>query len=68
MSRHGRSPAGETMVPMDIIHAVYDGETARVLAWLDADVSEPRDVNDVEEETGHTLLMRPRLIFPLWHT
>ena len=56
------------VIPAEITNAAIDGDTARVLAWLDADVAEPRDVNDDEEETGHTLLMRPRLIFPLWHT
>ena len=43
------------VVPLEIANAAARGDSARVLAWLDADVSEPRDVNDVDE-TGHTLL------------
>ena len=45
------------VVPSEIVNAAIDGDNARVLAWLDADVAERRDANDVEEETGHTLLI-----------
>ena len=43
------------VVPAEIANAAARGDSARVLAWLDADVSEPRDINDVDE-TGKTLL------------
>ena len=43
------------VVPSEIANAAARGDSATVLAWLDADVSEPRDINDVDE-TGHTLL------------
>ncbi len=43
------------VVPMEITFAVLDGDNARVLAWLDADVAERRDVNDTDEQ-GFTLL------------
>ena len=44
------------VLPREIVNAAIDGDSARVLAWLDADVSEePRDVNDVDEN-GITLL------------
>ena len=50
------STAGKRMVvPSDIANAARRGDSAIVLAWLDADVSEPRDINDVDE-TGYTLL------------
>ena len=43
------------VVPAEIASAAARGDSERVLAWLDADVSEPRDINDVDE-TGKTLL------------
>ena len=44
------------VLPREIVNAAIDGDSARVLAWLDADVlEEPRDVNDVDEN-GITLL------------
>ena len=43
------------VVPSEIAIAAARGDSATVLAWLDADVSEPRDVNDVDE-AGYTLL------------
>ena len=43
------------MIPEAISTAAQEGRAETVLAWLDAD--ERHDVNDVEEESGFTLLI-----------
>ena len=43
------------MLPVEMKDAAADANIDAILAWLDAD--ERHDVNDVEEESGFTLLI-----------